>query len=169
LKSQNASVEIRTTSEDEEPGIQSLVRFDRRQDAGERTSISASAPARDAGGSGELRRLGSPLAPMRSDRSTRATRTERAPLALGGVDHRQRLARDLHDGAQNELVALIVKLAVAQEAPETPPALAHMLAEFEAHAQVALDSVRNIAQGIYPPLLADFGLGERGRPTHRSM
>jgi signal transduction histidine kinase len=76
------------------------------------------------------------------------------------VDDRRRLERDLHDGVQNELVALIVKLALAEQDPETPPALAHVLAELQAHAQAALDSVRNIARGIYPPPLADFSLRE---------
>jgi signal transduction histidine kinase len=70
------------------------------------------------------------------------------------------LARDLHDGVQNELVALIVKLAFAQDDPEIPPTLGTMLAELEADAQGVLDSVRTIARGIHPPLLADFGLRE---------
>ena len=76
------------------------------------------------------------------------------------ADERRRLERDLHDGVQNELVALIVKLALAQQDAETPPALVEMLAGLEARAQAALDSVRNIARGIYPPLLADFGLAK---------
>jgi signal transduction histidine kinase len=81
---------------------------------------------------------------------------------LVGTAHaeRRRLERDLHDGVQSELVALIVKLALAHQDPETPPALMHTLAELEAHAQSALDSVRDIAQGIYPTLLADLGLRE---------
>ena len=66
--------------------------------------------------------------------------------------------RDLHDGVQNELVALILKLALAQEDAVTPPAVVEMLGGLETRAQAALDSVRNIARGIYPPLLADFGL-----------
>jgi signal transduction histidine kinase len=70
------------------------------------------------------------------------------------------LERDLHDGVQNELMALIVKLARAEQDPETPPRLAVALAELEAHAQAALESVRNIARGFDPPLLADFGLRE---------
>lgn len=77
---------------------------------------------------------------------------------LAGLDDRRRLERDLHDGVQNELVALMVHLAQAQEDPDTPPALAAMLAGLEARAQAALDSVRGIARGIYPPLLADFGV-----------
>jgi signal transduction histidine kinase len=82
----------------------------------------------------------------------------RAPRPVPFADERRRLERDLHDGVQNELVALILELALAQQDPETPPALVEMLAGLEARAQAALDSVRNIARGIYPPLLADFGL-----------
>ena len=104
------------------------------------------------------RSLRSPPRPQRGFETIRPTGTERAAIALRGVDERQRLGRDLHDGVQNELVALIVKLALAEEDPETPPALAHTLAELEARAQAVLDSVRDIARGIYPPLLADFGL-----------
>ena len=89
-----------------------------------------------------------------------APRPARAPTAVPLADERRRLERDLHDGVQNELVAMIVKLAVAQQDAETPPALVEMLAGLEARAQAALDSVRNIARGIYPPLLADFGLAE---------
>jgi signal transduction histidine kinase len=84
----------------------------------------------------------------------------RAPAAAPLVDDRRRWERDLHDGVQNELVALIVKLALAQQDPGTPPALVEMLAGLEARAQAALDSVRDIARGIYPPLLAAFGLAE---------
>ncbi len=81
----------------------------------------------------------------------------RAPFA-GLDDERRRLQRDLHDGVQGELVALIVELALAQQDPDTPPVLAGMLAGLEARAQGALDSVRSIVGGIYPPLLADFGV-----------
>jgi signal transduction histidine kinase len=89
-----------------------------------------------------------------------APRPPRAHTAAPHVGDRRRLERDLHDGVQNELVALIVMLALAQEDPEISPALTELLAGLEARAQAALDSVRNIARGIYPPLLADFGLAE---------
>ena len=89
-----------------------------------------------------------------------STKTRRARTGLGRATERRRLERDLHDGVQSELVALIVKLALAQQDPETPPALVHTLAAIEARAQAALDSVRNTARGIYPPALADFGLDE---------
>ncbi len=83
-------------------------------------------------------------------------RTPTAPL----VPELRRLERDLHDGVQTELVALIVKLALAQQDPRTPPDLADMLAGLEARAQAALDSVRDIVRGIYPPLLVEFGVTE---------
>ena len=70
------------------------------------------------------------------------------------------MERDLHDGVQNELVALIIKLALAQQDAGTPPAVRETLAGLEARAQAALDSVRNIVRGIYPPQLADFGLAK---------
>ena len=59
--------------------------------------------------------------------------------------------------------------------PQTPPAVAEMLAGLEARAQAALDAVRNIVRGIYPPLLADFGLAKALRaqaaraPVHVSL
>jgi signal transduction histidine kinase len=74
-----------------------------------------------------------------------------ARSGLGGIDARRQLERDLHDGGQNEVVALIIKLTVAEQDPGTPPALA-------AHARSILDSVRQVARGIYPPMFADSGV-----------
>jgi signal transduction histidine kinase len=76
------------------------------------------------------------------------------------VDELRRLERDLHDGVQNELVALILGLHLVTEDPQTPLVLADALARLEALALAALDSVRNIARGIYPPSLAAFGVAE---------
>ena len=61
---------------------------------------------------------------------------------------------------QNEIVALIIKLTLAEQDPDTPAALAGTLSALGAHAQSILDSVRQIACGIYPPVLADFGVVE---------
>ena len=79
-----------------------------------------------------------------------APRPARALTAVPSAGERRRLERDLHGGVQNELVAPIVKLALAQQIPETPSALVEMLAGLEARAQAGLDSVRDIARGIYP-------------------
>jgi signal transduction histidine kinase len=135
LETNNASVKTRKASE-EEPTTQPLGRHERWSEAGDPRSVSTI------------------VLPIPS------TRRARTRIALGGVSDRRRLQRDLHDAVQNELVALIVKLAVAQEDPDTSVALARTLAELEALAQTTLDSVRNIAQGVYPPQLADFGVRE---------
>ncbi len=117
-----------------------------------------------------------PLVRSMSDvQSMQARRPARTTPAERLADERRRLERDLHDGVQNELVALIVKLALAQQDAETPPAVAEMLSGLEARAPAALDAVRNIVRGIYPPLLADFGLAKALRaqtaraPVHVSL
>jgi signal transduction histidine kinase len=106
------------------------------------------------------RALRSLVLSIRDSEPIQTRRPPRAPAAIPFADDRRRLERDLHDGVQNELVALIVTLALAQEDPKTPPPLVETLAGLEARAQAVLDSVRDIARGIYPSLLADFGLAE---------
>jgi signal transduction histidine kinase len=90
----------------------------------------------------------------------RVTRGSRITL-----DQRRRLERDLHDAVQTELVGLIVKLASAELDPRTPPAVADMLGGLQTRAQAALDSLRSIVGGIYPRVLADFGV-ERALRAH---
>ena len=130
-------------------------------------AVEASTPSHQLAGArgeheaaSERRALRSLVLSISDSQPMQTRRPPRAPAAVPLADDRRRLERDLHDGVQNELVALIVKLALAQEDPETPPPLVETLAGLEARAQAALDSVRNIARGIYPPLLADFGLAE---------
>jgi signal transduction histidine kinase len=86
-------------------------------------------------------------------------RLSRARLA-GAAQERQRLARDLHDGVQNELVSLIVGLALAEQDRATTPALAAKLSVLRARAQATLSGIREIAHGIRPPLLAAAGVIE---------
>jgi signal transduction histidine kinase len=59
---------------------------------------------------------------------------------------------------------LLVRLRLAEEDPNTPRALAGTFAVLADHAIAALDSVREIAHGIYPRPLAKFGLREALRP-----
>jgi signal transduction histidine kinase len=71
----------------------------------------------------------------------------------------KKLERDIHDGAQQQLVALSVKLGLVERFVATDPERAvSMLAEAKAEASGALDDLRDLARGIYPPLLADKGL-----------
>ena len=115
--------------------------------------------------------LRSRMAAVSTSQPVQTTRLAQARAALAREDERRRLERDLHDGVQNELVALIVKLSLAEQEPDTPPSLAAMLAELGARAEAALDSVRQIARGIHPRLLADFGVAEalRAQSERASM
>jgi len=72
---------------------------------------------------------------------------------------RRRLERNIHDGAQQQLVALTVKMRLARSlaSKDTPKAEA-MLAQMETETHTALEDLRDLARGIYPPLLADKGL-----------
>ena len=87
-----------------------------------------------------------------------ASRPARAHAYHAGDDERRRLERDLHDGVQNEIVALIVKLQLAEEDRHTPPELAGTLSALGARAESAPDAVREVGHGIYPSALAAFGV-----------
>jgi signal transduction histidine kinase len=72
---------------------------------------------------------------------------------------RRRLERNLHDGAQQHLVALKVKLGLAEMLLSRDPAkAAATLEQLKRDADDALETLRDLARGIYPPLLADKGL-----------
>jgi signal transduction histidine kinase len=74
-------------------------------------------------------------------------------------EERRRLERNLHDGAQQNLVALKVKLGLAESFAEKDPAKAkELVTQLKADADDALETLRDLARGIYPPLLADKGL-----------
>jgi signal transduction histidine kinase len=66
---------------------------------------------------------------------------------------------NLHDGAQQQLVALSVKVRLAQQlTTRDPQQAAAMLENVQADTSDALENLRQLARGIYPPLLADKGL-----------
>jgi signal transduction histidine kinase len=72
---------------------------------------------------------------------------------------RRRLERNIHDGAQQQLVALAVKMKLADTLVARDPAAARALLEqLRRETTQALDDLRDLARGIYPPLLADRGL-----------
>ena len=79
---------------------------------------------------------------------------------VAAQDHeRRRIERNIHDGAQQQLVALTVKLRLAQGLVAKDPQRAEsMLEDLQAESQAALEDLRDLARGIYPPLLADKGL-----------
>lgn len=86
-------------------------------------------------------------------------RASRQRLVSAQDEERRRLERNLHDGAQQHLVALRVHLGLAAAAIDEGPEQARMLlAESQQVAIEALENLRDLAHGIYPPLLADEGL-----------
>jgi signal transduction histidine kinase len=86
-------------------------------------------------------------------------RASRQRLVAAQDEARRRLERNIHDGAQQDLVALGIKLRLAGLTVDEDPAEAkEMLGELQADATGALENLRDLARGIYPPLLADLGL-----------
>ena len=72
---------------------------------------------------------------------------------------RRRLTRDLHDGAQQDLVNVLVNLQLAQEKWDNdPPGARELLGRAAAHAQESIDDLRDLAAGIHPEILANRGL-----------
>jgi signal transduction histidine kinase len=86
-------------------------------------------------------------------------RASRQRLVAAQDEERRKLERNLHDGAQQQLVALSVKARLAQQlARRDPTKVAQMLEQIQADTSDALENLRDLARGIYPPLLADKGL-----------
>jgi signal transduction histidine kinase len=89
----------------------------------------------------------------------REMRESRARIVVAADEARRRLERDLHDGAQQHLVLLRLKLGLLQRQLEADPALAHLAAELGGDVSNALAELRNLAHGIYPVALESEGLG----------
>jgi signal transduction histidine kinase len=86
-------------------------------------------------------------------------RESRRRIVAAQDDRARKLERDIHDGVQQQLVALAVKLRLADQLVDRDPARAHeALDGLQTDAGQALDDLRDLARGIYPPLLADKGL-----------
>ena len=86
-------------------------------------------------------------------------RASRQRMVAAQDEGRRRLERNIHDGAQQQLVALSVKTRLADTLIDRDTTKAHeMLAQIQADTNDALETLRDLARGIYPPLLADKGL-----------
>ncbi|MEU0172001.1 sensor domain-containing protein [Streptomyces massasporeus] len=99
------------------------------------------------------------VAPREADLGARVVELARSRVRL--VDafeaERRRIERDLHDGAQQRLVALTMTLGLARlDAPPGP--LADQLAKAQQEAGTALAELRELIHGIHPKVLADYGL-----------
>jgi signal transduction histidine kinase len=88
-------------------------------------------------------------------------RASRARIVEAGDAQRRRIERDLHDGAQQHRVALAVSVNLARQIADSDPDSAKaMLEQIGSDLQEAVQELRNLAHGIYPPLLMDRGLAE---------
>jgi signal transduction histidine kinase len=85
----------------------------------------------------------------------------RARIVAAADASRRAIERNLHDGAQQHLVALAVKLGLAgQIAGDAKPEVTALLEELRGDVQTTITELRELAHGIYPPLLRDRGLPE---------
>src|SRR5687768_15027548 len=72
---------------------------------------------------------------------------------------RRRIERDLHDGAQQRLVAVALTLGLAESRlPSDPASAARLIAQAREEAQLAIEELRELARGIHPAVLSDRGL-----------
>jgi len=96
---------------------------------------------------------------LRNVRLIEELRASRRRLVAAQDAERRRVERNIHDGAQQQLVALAVKLRLAEQVVEKDPGKAReILAQLQTQAGETLEDLRDLARGIYPPLLADEGL-----------
>ena len=85
-------------------------------------------------------------------------RASRRRLVEAQDAERRKIERNLHDGAQQQLVALMIQLGLLEESADDPVAVRQLGPALKNGLRAALDDLRDLARGIYPPLLADQGL-----------
>jgi signal transduction histidine kinase len=104
------------------------------------------------------------LAAVTASRAELAERAEelrrsRARVVAATDRERRRIERDLHDGAQQRLIGIGIGLSRAKALCRADPAAAaDMLDSLRHELRVAHDELRNLAQGVYPPVLTEHGL-----------
>jgi signal transduction histidine kinase len=123
-------------------------------------SMPASDPANDATRALVADLAGQAGLVLRNVRLIEELRSSRRRLVAAQDEERRKIERNIHDGAQQQLVALKLRLRLAEgTVDEDPVAAKRALAELGEATQTALDDLRDLSRGIYPPLLADRGLG----------
>jgi signal transduction histidine kinase len=90
--------------------------------------------------------------------SVGALRASQRRLVAAASSERRKIERDLHDGVQQKLVALRIHLELALELAPEETSLRSSLARLGTEFDEALDELRSVAHGIYPPVLAEGGL-----------
>jgi signal transduction histidine kinase len=96
---------------------------------------------------------------LRNVRLIEELRESRRRIVAAQDERARRLERDIHDGAQQQLVALNVKMRLLEPLVERDPGKAReLVGQLQTETTEALENLRDLARGIYPPLLADKGL-----------
>jgi signal transduction histidine kinase len=85
-------------------------------------------------------------------------RASRRRLVEAQDAERRKIERNLHDGAQQQLIALKIQLGLLEDSAGDPAAIRQLTPMLKDGLGAALDDLRNLARGIYPPLLAEQGL-----------
>ena len=129
-----------------------------RQDGDARVVAWTATPARDRDGRGRVLLTGMDITERK--RAEEELRASRARLLEAESRGRRQLERNLHDGAQQRLVALSVQLRLIEsKLRQDPDAAAALLAESRNELAQALEDLRELARGIHPAVLTDRGLG----------
>lgn len=98
---------------------------------------------------------------QRVDKSVEELRESRARILAAADDERRRIERDLHDGGQQRLVALRIRLELAEESLDLDPdRTRRMLHRLGDDIDAAIDDLRSLAADVYPSLLAARGLSD---------
>ena len=96
---------------------------------------------------------------LRNARLIQELRASRRRIVSAQDERARKLERDIHDGAQQQLVALGIKMRLLEPLVERDPTKARELVDqLQTDATDALENLRDLARGIYPPILADRGL-----------
>jgi signal transduction histidine kinase len=90
--------------------------------------------------------------------SLRELRDSRARIAAAGDVERRALERDLHDGAQQQLTAILLKLSMVRDLVDGAAAVQSRITELEGELEGALEELRRLGHGIYPAPLAETGI-----------
>jgi signal transduction histidine kinase len=85
-------------------------------------------------------------------------RASRRRLVEAQDAERRKIERNLHDGAQQQLIALMIQVGLLEESAGDPAAVRQLAPTVKDGLRAALEDLRDLARGIYPPLLADQGL-----------
>jgi signal transduction histidine kinase len=94
---------------------------------------------------------------LENTRLVEELRASRARLVETGARERRRIEKDLHDGAQQRLIGIQIRLARASELADRDD-LVQQLDATQNEAESALEELRELSHGVYPVLLADHGL-----------